>query len=440
MSFDKRLTPGQLVNDVFLGDGAKAGNISFSGSNNAVAYFYDREQMTGLQEGIFMTTGDVDLARGPNKSQFKGNFNYMAGDELLESIAHGKTYDAAVLEFDFVTASENLMFEFVFCSEEYDEYVGSKYNDVFGFFVNREGSEELINLARLPDGETPITINTVNSKTNKKYYVDNNFVNVYDMVIWEEREKKYVRNKMYGKREKPSPYNLQYDGFTTVLTATLKVIPHEKYHIKISIADVADGIYDSGVFLKARSFRSEGEVIASVDDFFPESEPAPRHEELTMEKEEELLASRKKRQQGNSEKEMMKNEALEKTNEHTASREMTFDWPDSLTRVLFEFDKFDISPEAAALLQAVIEVLKEEEYLYVDIRGHTDSEGTNTYNMVLSENRSVTVARMLVENGIDPERLSISYYGEEKPLVANDDGQSRALNRRVEIFFKVPIE
>ena len=166
--FDKKLTPGQLVNDVFLGEGAKAGNIRYSGSNNAIAYFLDKEKISGIYEGIFLTTGDVDLAKGPNKSEFTGNYNHMAGDEMLETIAYGNTYDAAVLEFDFVTASDNLMFEFVFCSEEYDEYVGSKYNDVFGFFVNRKGTDETVNIAKLPDRITPITINTVNRKTNKK--------------------------------------------------------------------------------------------------------------------------------------------------------------------------------------------------------------------------------------------------------------------------------
>ena len=138
---------------------------------------------------------------------------------------------------------------------------------------------------------------------------------------------------------------------------------------------------------------------------------------------------------------VMKNEALQnKPDDHVDSHFKTFEWPDSLTRVQFEFDKYEISEEAEVLLQEIIHMLKDEEHLYVDIRGHTDSKGTNTYNMILSEHRSQNVARMLVENGINPERLSITYFGEEKPLAANDDGQGRALNRRVEILFKVPID
>jgi len=102
------------------------------------------------------------------------------------------TNDAAVLEFDFVPTQSTISFQYVFASEEYNEYV-DQYNDVFGFFVNSQ------NIALIPGSSDPVTINNVNNGDNPQYYRDND----------------------YGDFSQNTPYPTQFDGFTSVLQATL---------------------------------------------------------------------------------------------------------------------------------------------------------------------------------------------------------------------------
>ena len=82
--------------------------------------------------------------------------NDLSGDTDLDKLVPGYyTYDATVLEFDFKPTKNVIRIQYVFSSDEYNEYVGSKYNDVFGFFVNGK------NIAKLPDS-TNVTINNIN--------------------------------------------------------------------------------------------------------------------------------------------------------------------------------------------------------------------------------------------------------------------------------------
>jgi len=138
-----------------------------------------------------------------------------------------------------VPSGDSIKFKYVFGSEEYLEWVGSGYNDVFGFFLSGPGitgpfSGSGINLAVVPSTATPVSINTINNVTNAIYYVDN------------------------GTGSTPLVnLHIQYDGFTVVMTAKAKVNCGDTYHIKLAISDAGDGVLDSGVFLEAGSFSSE---------------------------------------------------------------------------------------------------------------------------------------------------------------------------------------
>jgi outer membrane protein OmpA-like peptidoglycan-associated protein len=103
-----------------------------------------------------------------------------------------------------------------------------------------------------------------------------------------------------------------------------------------------------------------------------------------------------------------------------------------LPRLHFNFDKYDLRSEAPAALDTVLQILRTYPSLCIEIAGHTDSIGTNAYNQKLSERRSGTVYRYLIEQGIDPIRLSPKGYGEERPMVPNGTPYQRFLNRRVE--------
>lgn len=101
--------------------------------------------------------------------------------------------------------------------------------------------------------------------------------------------------------------------------------------------------------------------------------------------------------------------------------------------VHFEFDRHNLLPESYPILDHAVEVLKQFPDIAVNIGGHTDSFGTNDYNIKLSERRVNTVYNYLVSNGIDPQRINKNWFGEDKPIRDNDTPFSRAFNRRVEI-------
>ena len=77
------------------------------------------------------------------------------------------TFDAAVLEFDFVPTTSQVQFNYVFSSEEYNEFVNLGFNDVFGFFVNGT------NCALVGEPPVPVSIDTINGGSNASLYIDN---------------------------------------------------------------------------------------------------------------------------------------------------------------------------------------------------------------------------------------------------------------------------
>jgi outer membrane protein OmpA-like peptidoglycan-associated protein len=85
------------------------------------------------------------------------------------------------------------------------------------------------------------------------------------------------------------------------------------------------------------------------------------------------------------------------------------------------------------VLESVSLVLKEFNRSLVTVEGHTDSDGSNAYNLELSQDRARAVADFLSDQGVDPRRLSIEGYGEMRPVATNATAQGKALNRRVEI-------
>lgn len=241
-------TVAQWVQNVLIGPGITVSNVTYTGDPLAIGTFATGTNATnlGFTGGIIMTSGKATNAIGPNNS---GSTTYnstgLSDANLAASINTplSNVKDAAVLEFDFIPVSDTVKFRYVFGSEEYDEFVGSSYNDVFGFFVSGlnpyGGFYTNKNIALIPNTLTPVSINNVNNGSsnmgpcnNCAYYSSNS-----------------------------SGQWIQYDGLTVVLTAWIKVIPCFTYHIKLAIADVGDESYDSGVFLEANSFMSNSVVI-----------------------------------------------------------------------------------------------------------------------------------------------------------------------------------
>ena len=194
--------------------------------------------LLGLEKGLLLTSGFATNAIGPNTSGSTTGSNGGAGDADLNYLSTKQgnsslSNDACVVEFDVFAATDELAFEYIFGSEEYPEFVGSSFNDIFAFLISGPGVvgdpniNNQKNIAILPDNTTFVQVNSVNNQQNWQYY----------------------RNNLGGK-------TIQYDGLTSdnkgikkSLTARQKVIPCNTYHLKLAVADRGDFSYDSGVFI-----------------------------------------------------------------------------------------------------------------------------------------------------------------------------------------------
>jgi PKD repeat protein len=248
----QQCTPEWLVRNVLLESGVTVSNVLYNGSSdiidcNSIGYFETGHSSTnlGIEAGLILATGGVSVAVGPNNND--GKVVLTTCDEYFdESLAAltldpDSVYDMSVLEFDFVPWDKEVSFNYVFASEEYLEWVGTFYNDVFGFFVSGPnpdgGFYENQNMALIPGTDETVSINSVYTQHNSQYYVDNT-----------------------------GGETVQFDGFTTVQTVSFKVWPMETYHIKMGICDVGDIEWDSGVFLEAHSFMSNFTYDMTIDN------------------------------------------------------------------------------------------------------------------------------------------------------------------------------
>ena len=230
-----------------LGPGVELISVSYNGDPQAIGRFTAFGTDLGINEGIVMTTGTVlnngSGPHGPNKSANSGVDNKRPGYGPLNNILGANvTTNAAILEFKFIPYSDTVRFKYVFGSEEYREWVGSQFNDIFAFFISGPGIPGgVMNIAKLPNG-TPVTINNINDGTeyNVPYQPQCN-------------------NCAYFKYNGGGQH-IEYDGFTKPLEAVAKVQCGETYKLIIAIADVNDGVFDSGIFLEANSLTSKEPV------------------------------------------------------------------------------------------------------------------------------------------------------------------------------------
>jgi hypothetical protein len=238
LQVSSEITPEEMV-EILIGSGLSYENVVFTGAEISRGNFWGGPGNIGVSDGIILTAGSVNKALGPNNA---GNAGYdcdTPGDADLTALAGCNSFDACVLEFDFVPEYEYVWFQFVFGSEEYHEYVG-QFNDAFGFFISGPGisgpfSNNSENIALIPLTGVPVSINTVNC--GNPYNCQESCMNCQF----------FVNNTQQF---------TQYDAFTTVLTAWAELEPMQTYHIKLAISDGIDHVYDSGVFLQSSSFCS----------------------------------------------------------------------------------------------------------------------------------------------------------------------------------------
>ena len=103
--------------------------------------------------------------------------------------------------------------------------------------------------------------------------------------------------------------------------------------------------------------------------------------------------------------------------------------------VLFEFDKAVVQKGSFGALESIVNILNAKSELKISLKGHTDAQGPENYNVMLSKNRVSAVKDFLLANGISADRIIIEALGEKVPIADNSSSEGRKLNRRVEVRF-----
>ncbi len=216
-------TAAQLASTL-VGPGVTVNSASITGDPQAAGLFDDPAASIGLARGVVLSSGRVHDVIGPNDASDAGVDLAQPGDPQLDALlpAGQTTFDAFALDVSFTPTNPQLAINYVFASEEYEEYVGSEFNDVFGFFVNGT------NCALTPGTTQPITVNTIDPGQNALFYIPN----------------------------EDGKYDTQFDGFTVVLTCRAAVNPGVPNTLRLVLADAGDHILDSGVFLQASGVSS----------------------------------------------------------------------------------------------------------------------------------------------------------------------------------------
>jgi gliding motility-associated-like protein len=270
VQIDQSFTIEEYVNDILLGTGVEATNITFTGSMVQLGFLTEGEGTDfPVGEGLVLSTEGALNAQVGEAQTIPFDEGVLGEPDLLaiansvppligQDFVVGGMFDVCLLEFDFVATGDTVSFNYSFGSDEYLVFVNSQYNDIFAFLLSGPGlngpfnspvgfPDGAINIAGVPDSNPPlpITISSVNNVLNEEYYVDNQFPNE----------------------------GIGVNGYTHLFVANSPVQCGETYHIKLAIADGSDSGLESIVVLEAGSFSSNAvvQIDLSIDVGGPEA-------------------------------------------------------------------------------------------------------------------------------------------------------------------------
>lgn len=226
----------QMANTI-MGDGVTVVGASYSGDSRSSGTYSNGDSRspdaTPANSGVILSTGNVtnftQSSGDPNRSSSTSTDTSGVNNNAdFNALAGTNTYDAAMLDVDFIPTGDTMTMTFTFASEEYPEYINSIYNDMVGVWVNGAPVE-------VTYGNGDVSVTNINGAANTNLYVNNT----------------------------NDAYNTEMDGFTVTMSLTFPVIPGEVNSIRIGVADVSDSQYDSAILIGADSVQT---TIVAVDD------------------------------------------------------------------------------------------------------------------------------------------------------------------------------
>ncbi|WP_458629188.1 choice-of-anchor L domain-containing protein [Winogradskyella sp. PC D3.3] len=239
VTVDNSVSPQDLIQNTLIQGCVEVSNISSPSNGSSIGigsfgYFERANSNFPFENGIVLTTGNATSAgNGQNNNILNdGDATWLTDSDLENALGISGTVNATSIEFEFISISNQIQFNYILASEEYFGNFPCDYSDGFAFLIKEAGTTNpYTNIALVPGTTTPVNTNTVHDEivgfcpaSNAEYFAG---------------------------------YNLgdtNYNGRTTVLSATATIQPNVQYQIKLVIADQNDQNYDSAVFIEGNSF------------------------------------------------------------------------------------------------------------------------------------------------------------------------------------------
>jgi len=239
----------ELIEDNFVFGCVETSNISspVNGSINGISSFGYFERGTSnfpFENGVVITSGDANSAGNTTNANIlnEGNANWGTDVDLENALGITNTLNATTIEFDFISISNQIQFNYILASEEYFGNFPCDYSDGFAFLIRPAASTgPYTNIAVIPGTNIPVNTSTIHDEIPLFCAAENEqFFDGYNLG------------------------DTNYNGRTEVLTATTTIVPNVQYNIKLIIADSRDHRYDSAVFIEGNSFNATVDLGSDI--------------------------------------------------------------------------------------------------------------------------------------------------------------------------------
>jgi gliding motility-associated-like protein len=245
INIDDKRTPEQLIIDDLINSpcliiSSINGSGNPTGSGNSYASFTSESSNFPFKKGVILSTSASKNAVGPfGRENMYGEINpeWKGDDDLNKAISFSGSTQATVLEFDFVALTNSLSFNYIFASNEYVGSFACFYSDGIAFLIKKADSEEPYkNFAVIPGTNEHVSA-----------------TNIRPEIMYNDTNSCKPKNEIYFNGYNSFGYPINYSGQTKVMNARTELIPGEKYHLKLVIADDRTGQYNSAVFIESGS-------------------------------------------------------------------------------------------------------------------------------------------------------------------------------------------
>lgn len=231
----------QLIQDNFGQNCVEISNItsSVNGSSNGLSSYGSFERSSSdfpFENGIILTTGSVNSAGNTQNTSplNEGDENWGTDVDLENALGITETLNATSIQFNFVSVANQIQFNYLLASEEYQQEYPCFYSDGFAFLIREANSgDSFTNIALIPGTTIPVNTSTIHDQIVGACPAENEI---------------YFQGYNVG--------DTNFNGRTVVLSATASIIPNTLYEIKLVIADQDDENFDSAVFIEGNSFNA----------------------------------------------------------------------------------------------------------------------------------------------------------------------------------------